>query len=727
MRRRLLILKHNRANISNRGCGVATLRRLGAAASRRRKLKEGRVAAEYLKLKESNCRNCYKCIRHCPVKAISFGRNQAHIVADECILCGECFVICPQNAKSMRDDLPAAKKLLREGSEVYASVAPSVAAAFPGAPFESVRAALMKLGFAGAEETALGATAVKKRYERLVREGGQRVVITTCCHSVVALVQKHYPAAAPCLAKVASPMLAHGKAIKSAHPKSKVVFVGPCVSKKAEAEEYPGAIDCVLTFEDVALWLEQERVALPRAGRGAEAGGGGARASDEAGGYEWGAPGTGRGGARTNDEAAGGEAARAKASGGGGRAHDEAVGGGRQIVLADAGGGRARMFPTAGGILDSMDIAELSGCGYSFLAVDGVKNCVAALEDVAAGNLGRCFIEMSACAGSCVGGPAMGRERRSPIRDRMAVRRGAGREDFDVGAFGAETLERGIAAAPVRRVRPGGKAIADILRKTGKTLPEHELNCGSCGYETCREKAEAVLSGKAEIAMCLPYLMARAESFSDNVIGNTPNGVIVLNRSMEIQQINAAARRLMNIADEKAVLGRNVACVLDPSPFMQALGGPPGARGARAAGAPSGAQVAALPSGAQTTGLAPSAQAAPETRGAPDARGAPETQGAQAARGGRERHVYLAEYGKHVSMAVVADPNYDIIIGFMRDVTAERAERAGKDELGRKAAEIADRVIERQMRAVQEIASLLGETTAETKVALERLKSTLRE
>lgn len=557
--------------------------------------------AGYLTFKESNCKNCYKCIRHCPVKAISFSKNQAHVVAEECILCGECFVICPQGAKSIRDDLSAAKQLLQSGQDVYASVAPSVVAACPGTSFASIRESLIKLGFVDAEETAIGATIVKKRYEELIREGSHHVIISSCCHSVNTLVQKYYPDMAPLLAQVASPMLAHGMNIKKAHPGSKVVFIGPCISKKAEAEEYPGTIDCVLTFEDLSLWFKQEDIVPARSTSSRET------------------------------------------------------------------SGRARLFPTPGGILESMDIDTGE---YTRLAVDGVSNCIAALEDMANGNIDRWFIEMSACTGSCIGGPAMGKAAAFPIRNRIAVRKSAGREDFCIEMPDRNTLNKAMPIAPVRRIRHGTNYVEKVLRKMGKTLPEHELNCGSCGYETCREKAAAVLAGKAEISMCLPYLMAKTEFFSDAIVNNTPNGILVLNRELELQQINAAARRMMNIREEKSVLGRSVVHILDPTPFIQVL---------------------------------------------------------QEVRNSYEQLVYLREYQKYVRMTIVLDTNYDIIIAIIRDVTREYTEHAAQENQNRKAIEITDKVIEKQMRTVQEIASLLGETTAETKVALERLKATLRE
>lgn len=169
---------------------------------------------DYLKLKKSNCQNCYKCIRHCPVKSIRFQSSQAHIVKDECILCGQCFVVCPQNAKEIRNDVPIAEMFVKGECPVAVSLAPSFVANYPGATIETMRAALKKLGFDRVEETAVGASVVKTEYEKIIKERRQSVIISTCCHSVNTLVQKYYPEALPYLAHVLSPMQAHCKMLK---------------------------------------------------------------------------------------------------------------------------------------------------------------------------------------------------------------------------------------------------------------------------------------------------------------------------------------------------------------------------------------------------------------------------------------------------------------------------------------------------------------------------------
>ena len=218
--------------------------------------------ANCLTLKKSNCKNCYKCIRYCPVKSIRFSGNQAHIIGNECILCGQCFVVCPQNAKQIVDETEKVKVLLQDSEPVIVSLAPSFVANYEGVGIESMRKALKQLGFAQVEETAIGATIVKNEYERMLNEVDRDIIITSCCHSVNLLIQKYFPAELEYLADVVSPMQAHCMDIKKRYPTAKTVFIGPCVAKKDEAEHYQGIVDAVLTFEELTNWLKAENIQI---------------------------------------------------------------------------------------------------------------------------------------------------------------------------------------------------------------------------------------------------------------------------------------------------------------------------------------------------------------------------------------------------------------------------------------------------------------------------------
>ena len=553
--------------------------------------------ADCLMLKKSNCKNCYKCIRFCPVKSIRFSGNQAYIIGNECILCGHCFVVCPQDAKQIVDETEKVRVLLQSGAPVYVSLAPSFIANYEGVGIGSMRTALKKLGFCDAEETAVGATIVKNEYERMIDEQESDVIISSCCHSVNLLIQKYFPKELPYLANVLSPMQAHCMDIKKRVPEAKTVFIGPCVAKKDEAQYYEGIVDAVLTFDELTKWFKDEGIELT--------------------------PET------DSDE-----------------------------------NSRARFFPTTGGILKTM---KQDNPDYTYMAIDGVENCIQALKDIENGKVHKCFIEMSACSGSCVGGPGMEKFHRSPVKDYMAVSDFAGKNDFKVEQPDSLELKKTFAVIEKKLQDPTDDEINEVLRRMGKFKPSDELNCGSCGYNTCREKAVAIIQGKAEISMCLPYLKDKAESFSDTIVKNTPNGLMVLNEALEVQQINGAALKIINLRRAEDIMGDLVVRVLDPKPFMEVL----------ASGKPI-----------------------------------------------RNQKTFLAEYGRYVEQTILYDKEYRLIICIMRDITDEEDIREKKEEISRRTVEIADKVVDKQMRIVQDIASLLGETAAETKIALTKLKET---
>jgi len=555
--------------------------------------------ADCIRLKKSNCRNCYKCIRHCPVKSIRFSAGQAHIIGDECILCGHCFVVCPQDAKEIVDEREKVKVMLQAGDPVYVSLAPSFIANYEGVGIENMRKALRQLGFEDVEETAVGATIVKKEYDRMLEEDPRDIVISSCCHSVNLLIQKHFPKLLECLADVMSPMQAHCMDIKRRVPNAKTVFIGPCVAKKDEAQLVDGLVDAVLTFEELTMWLKSENIELEQG----------------------------------------------------------------EVPLEES---KARFFPTTGGILKTM---EKKSTKYTYIALDGVENCIAALQDIENGNIHNCFIEMSACAGSCIGGPVMEKYHRSPIREYRAVSQAAGEKDFAVEQPHPSMIRKSFDWLEKKAKQPDESEIREILREMGKYRPSDELNCGSCGYNTCREKAIAVYQGKAEISMCLPFLKEKAEGFSDAIVKNTPNAIIVLNDKLEVQQVNAAALRILNLRSESDILGDNVDRILEPDAFKKVL----------------------------------------TTR-----------------RGISGERVYLAEYQRYVDQTIVSAEKGRMLLCIMRDITDEEDARRDKEEFSRQTVEVADKVIEKQMRIVQEIASLLGETAAETKIALYKLKESIK-
>ncbi len=551
---------------------------------------------EVITLNKANCKDCYKCIRTCPVKAISFAENRAQIITNDCILCGQCYVVCPQNAKEIRPDVHKVQDAIKAGKKIYASLAPSFIADFDVGGVADMAEGLMKLGFDVVEETAIGAEAVSKEYDRMMEKGEQSVIISSCCPTINNLIQKYHPAVLPYLAPVVSPMVAHCKMIREKDPDAYIVFVGPCVSKKGEGDESQ-YVDAVLTFDEIRRWMADEKVVLQR----------------------------------TNVESA---------------------------------GQKARLYPTISGLVRTIHPTN----GYRTMAIDGVDDCRSVFRELESGNprLKKVFIEMSACEGSCINGPAIADHVQTRVAGHLALEEFAGEEEYGVdmpGEVGATFKSKGV-----RRILPGSEAIQAVLNRMGKTTPDKEFNCGCCGYPTCRDKAIAVCQGKAEIEMCLPFLKEKAESFSDTIISSTPNAIMVLNEDLVVQQINQAAMKLFKLTSPDDIVQAPIVRLLDPSDYLNAV---------------------------------------------------------LSGRGSVNKRRYIAEYKIFVEETIIYNKQYRVLISIMRDVTEQERARAVDQDIRRQTVEITDNVINKHMRVVQEIASLLGETTAETKIALTKLKDAI--
>lgn len=563
--------------------------------------------SKYLEFRNARCKDCYKCLRECPVKAIDVKGHRAEIIEDRCILCGHCTQACPQNAKVVHSEIDEVRRLLAGTDKVVASVAPSFISSFGLSDFGVMKLALAKLGFADAEETAVGAQAVTKEYARLLQSGEFRNFITSACPAVCRMIQEYYPTTLKYLAPVDSPMVAHAKLIKKQNPDVRIVFIGPCIAKKREAEDCQ-LIDNVLTYEDVSELFEEHNIKL-----------------------------------------------------------DEIT----KVSLSHKKGAPnlAKEYPIPNGIIHSFPTLPE---GYEYIAVDGPARCVEALLNIE--QLDHVVLELNLCEGACVNGPCSLVNSGGSIKASSEVRKYIKREkQLYTEAQDENPLEVSLAVSHPRirshSMPATERDIEAILHKTGKMKPEDELNCGSCGYATCREKAWAVYNGYADIEICLPYMRQRAESLSFEIIQNSPEGIIVLDADMNILEINNKGRELLGICDPNAK-GRSAVDFFNPIDFVNAYN--------------------------------------------------------------QKKHVdceqmHIPSTGKYINMSVNYLPGQNVLFGIMKDITetVDFEKRIMKVKM--ETLTTTDEVIKKQMRVAQEIASLLGETTAETKVALLKLKKTLTE
>ena len=571
------------------------------------------MGMEIIDFKATKCKHCYKCVRYCDVKAIQVKDERAVIMPDRCILCGHCLKICPQSAKTLRSDLDMVKGFLREGMRVVVSIAPAYMGLLKYKTIGQVRGALMRLGFEDVRETSEGAAFVTAEYAKILKEHKMDNIITTCCPSVNDLVEIYYPQLVPYLAPVVSPMIAHGKLLKEELGRDvRVVFLGPCIAKKKESKDprHEGYIDAVLNFNDINKWLEEEDIVIEDC-------------EDR--------PFT---------------------------AFDPKVN---------------RLYPVTNGVVNSVLATEEESDGYRKFYVHGVANCIDLCKSMARGEINGCFIEMNMCSGGCIKGPTVNDEFISRFKVKLDMeesiaREPAARRQMEPVWENVDFGKRFEDHSP-RDLQPTEEQIREILRMTNKFKPEDELNCGACGYPTCREKAIAVFQHKAEVSMCIPFMHEKAESMANLVMETSPNIVLIVGDDMRILEYSDVGEKYFGKTRSEA-LKMYLYELIDPANFQWVFDTHQNIHGKR---------------------------------------------------------VNYPEYSLSTLQNIVYKEKENAVLATFIDITRE--EELAKEEYEKKleTIDLAQKIIHKQMMVAQEIAGLLGETTAETKTTLTKLCHSLLE
>lgn len=561
--------------------------------------------------KATKCRHCYKCVRYCEVKAIMVKDGRAEILPDNCILCGRCLQICPQSAKTLVSDLDKVKGFLAAGEKVVVSIAPSYMGLLKYHTIGQVRAALLELGFADVRETAEGAALVTEEYARLLEAGQMENIITTCCPSANDLIEKYYPQLTPYLAPVVSPMIAHGKMLKAELGNStRVIFLGPCIAKKRESQDirHEGYIDAVLNFNDIARWLQEEDIVIEDC-------------------------------------------------------ED------KPFLRMDPKVNR--LYPVTNGVVNSVLVTESKQDSYRKFYVHGEQNCIDLCKSMMRGEIKGCFIEMNMCSGGCIKGPTVNDETISRFKVKLDMEESIAREPV-----GAEETKSILSRISMRKIFlnqapkdpvPTETQIQEILSRTGKVKPDDELNCGACGYPTCREKAIAVFQKKAELNMCIPFMYEKSESLANLVMETSPNVVMIVDENMKIMEYSAVGEKYFGKTRAEA-LQMYLYEFIDPVDFQWVLDTHQNIHG---------------------------------------------------------KKVNYAEYGVSTLQNIVYIEKENAVLATFIDITREEEQAKQDYEKKLDTIDLAQKVIHKQMMVAQEIAGLLGETTAETKTTLTTLCRTL--
>lgn len=558
--------------------------------------------------KDASCKHCYKCVRNCEVKAICVENEQAHIMKDHCINCGRCLEACPQNAKTFASDMDRVRDYLRQGMKTVISIAPSYLGVLDYEQPGQVVDALLRLGFYEVRETAEGAALVTAEYIRLLEEGSMNNIITTCCPSVNDLIEKYYPALVSQMAPVVSPMIAHGRMIKKMYGDDvKVVFLGPCIAKKEEAvgdERVRGAVDAILTFEEIEKWWRIKGIDVRQC---------------------------------------------------------------EDKPMANPSPKVNQLYPVSGGVIKAVE-AGVKEDKYYKVHVDGLKSCMELFEELQKGEIRNGFFEVNVCEGGCVKGPASDKWNQSFVKAKMKVEQKVSHPEEAKEIDGENiALHKTFCDRRVQDRVPSEKELSDVLRAMGKYTKEDELNCGACGYPTCKAKAVAVYQKKAEIGMCLPYAVARAESMSNIVLDVTPNMILIVDKELRIRECNKKAQRRLKSSREEA-LERYFFEYLDDTDVSQVL---------------------------------------------------------KTKESIIHKKVRLDPIDMIVIEIIVYIEKLESVLIIYQDVTKEEKAREQHYNLKMETVEMAQRVIDKQMMVAQEIAGLLGETTAETKVTLSKLRDSI--
>lgn len=461
----------------------------------------------------TECRDCYKCVRGCPVKAIQVKDGSAVVVKDRCIYCGHCVDICPSHAKKIRNDLARVRQFLISGRKIYCSLAPSAASEFPEG-VDALVLALERLGFTAVSETALGAALVNESIEEYAKDhDGTCPWISTACPTVVQNVKKYHPSLVPSLSKVPSPLQCHSAYLRKLYGQDiGVVFVGPCIAKKVEADETPGYPDFALTFEELRTWLKLESLDLSLLAEQIEA--------------------------------------------------DPSL----VPPFVPCKAGKSTLYPIEGGM-----IASLSWGSDPFqtkaVAISGSTQVVGTLEGMEKGQRNSDFLELLFCEGGCINGPGCEKGRSSAAKKGCSSRYTRSRITDDAPVFAGDRafvstlLEQGYALIE----KPGCAAmnppvssfvsvhseaqIERALKSLGKRDKAEELNCGGCGYNSCREMAIAYLDGMAEPEMCVTKMRKEAQSKIDVLLRTIPIGVVIVDDQLRIVDCNNSFLKLFGDID----------------------------------------------------------------------------------------------------------------------------------------------------------------------------------
>lgn len=431
---------------------------------------------------DTECHDCYKCVRQCPVKAIKIKEGRAEVLPELCIACGHCVEVCPSKAKHVRNDINRTKNILNE-KKCIISLAPSFRREFTAKEQSSLISAFEKLGFYGVSETALGAEQLSRKIsEQLSSDIPGKLLISSACPAATNYIAKYLPFVAEHISTALSPAQIHGKMLKEKYGKDiAVIFVGPCPAKKMESDQYPELLDIALTFSEIRQWFKEEHIIIEKCSTGGN------------------------------------------------------------FLMANAG--HTALYPIEAGMIRTIKARNIHA---NYIAISGIEEIKKSLADfnlsMAQNSPRNTFIEVLACKGSCIKGPCISKtkapiEAEIEILDRIRIADN-NYTNTSLLPIPPEQLERRIHEEIIKEEYIDEAIIRKTLLKIGKQSVSDEINCGGCGYQECRTFARAIIQGKAEPAMCLSFLRKQAQQKANALMHHIPAGLVLIDKNLQIIESN---------------------------------------------------------------------------------------------------------------------------------------------------------------------------------------------
>ncbi|MFW5986436.1 MAG: [Fe-Fe] hydrogenase large subunit C-terminal domain-containing protein, partial [Halanaerobiales bacterium] len=451
---------------------------------------------------KDRCHECYACVRNCPSKAVRVKNGQAEVIQDRCINCANCVKICSQGAKRVKKYNDKISQLLESDRKIVVGLAPSFPAFTPEASFADWENYLLEIGFDDVYEVAWGARLMIDKYKDYL-QNNEFTVLSSACPVIVNYIEKYYPELVPNLAPIVSPMGALVEYIDRVEKEgTNIVLIGPCHAKKSEFAT-DDRVAAVMTYTEIMELGRTISIEIKSSGKN------------------------------------------------------------REEIKTTEPGEKARRIPLAGGLKEAL---QPTAKDDNFIRVEGSEKLFELFELISKDEIHPFFVDALFCQG-CISGVDLWEKsyfkKKEALSSFIQTHSSGDRHEYRPELISELDLSRQFEPDFQQLPQPDEEEIWEILNKTNKYGEDDLLNCGACGYNSCRKKAIAVYQGLAEVTMCLPYLLTEKRSEIkkvhelnrelDSLINSSYDGMIVVDGEGRVERVNDSYLEMIGLSRDKVI------------------------------------------------------------------------------------------------------------------------------------------------------------------------------